>query len=102
MLTQTKDDSIKICCTSEWKHKIKQLSLYSDKSISNYIIDLVDQQLKNELNPLIDNNEITQSINQLELLTVTLLQGIYQFNHQQAIFEEICSEIYRKKEINHE
>lgn len=98
MKSQVKDESIRIYCSRPWKHKIKQLATIENQSISNYITSMVDRQLTENISPhnQSNNNDV------LELLIVSLFQGLYNIKNRADLFEQICSYVYREKEHKNE
>ena len=83
------NESIKIYCTSQLKRQIKNIAALENKSISSYITNLIgiDSNSYNSLN---------QTLDRIEVLTLSLFKGLYELYSAEDKFEEICSTIYRK------
>ena len=92
-------DSVKIYCTTQFKKQIKNIALLENKSISNYITDVLKDHFNQSINP--NHDELTalkKDIERVELLTLSLFKELYSALGKDESFEEICSSIYRKEQ----
>ena len=91
------NESIKIYCTSQLKRQIKNIVALENKSISSYITNLIDEHFEQSIRTDSDSyNSLTQTLNRIEALTLSLFKGLYELYSAEDKFEEICSTIYRK------
>lgn len=102
MSNQPLNDSLKIYCNHQLKKQIKNLAIINGKSLSNYVVDILEQHI-NELqthSTLTISSDIQIDLHRLELLSVNLFKGMYDSIGKIDVFEELCSNIYRKDEEN--
>lgn len=91
------NESIKIYCTSQLKRQIKNIAVLENKSISSYITNLIDQHFQQSTCINSDSySSLSQNLDRLEVLTLSLFKGLYELYSAEDQFEEICSTIYRK------
>lgn len=91
------NESIKIYCTSQLKRQIKNIAALENKSISSYITNLIDQHFQQSTCINSDfYSSLSQNLDRLEVLTLSLFKGLYELYSAEDQFEEICSTIYRK------
>lgn len=91
------NESIKIYCTSQLKRQFKNIAALENKSISSYITNLIDQHFQQSTCINSDSySSLSQNLDRLEVLTLSLFKGLYELYSAEDQFEEICSTIYRK------
>lgn len=104
MSTQQLNDSIKIYCNSQLKKQIKNLAAINNKSISNYVVDIIQQHINEVHNQTsvstLQSQELQNALHRIELLSVNLFKGMYESIGNIDIFEDLCSKIYRKENNN--
>lgn len=90
-------DSIKIYCAPQFKKQIKNIAFLENKSISQYITNILEEHLTQSIKPSRDNLAILKKdMDRLELLTLSLFKDLYSALGKDNSFEEICSSIYRE------
>lgn len=99
MTQSSKPDSIKFYCSSQFKKQIKTIATLEKKSISQYIVDILENHLTQSIRPNQDEfTIIKKDMDRLELLTLSLFKDLYSALGKGESFEEICSSIYRKEQ----
>ena len=91
------NESIKIYCTSQLKRQVKNIAALENKSVSSYITNLIDQHFQQSAGIDSDSyNSLNQTLDRIEVLTLSLFKGLYELYSAEDKLEEICSTIYRK------